>query len=55
MSLKQLDKALKEELAGLQKEGRTKPPERIITGYLPRPAYTAPAILYKAKISNFSG
>ncbi len=35
MSLKQLDKALKEELAGLQKEGRTKPPERIITGYLP--------------------
>lgn len=35
MSLKQLDKALKEELAGLQREGRTKPPERIITGYLP--------------------
>jgi glycine C-acetyltransferase len=35
MSLKQLDKALKEELAGLQREGRAKPPERIITGYLP--------------------
>jgi glycine C-acetyltransferase len=35
MSLKQLDNALKEELIGLQREGRTKPPERIITGYLP--------------------
>ena len=35
MSLKQLDEALKEELASLQREGRAKPPERIITGYLP--------------------
>ena len=35
MSLEQLDKALTEELINLQKEGRAKPPERIITGYLP--------------------
>lgn len=35
MSLEQLDKALAQELIDLQKEGRAKPPERIITGYLP--------------------
>jgi glycine C-acetyltransferase len=35
MSLEQLDKALKQELVDLQNEGRAKPPERIITGYLP--------------------
>lgn len=35
MSLKQLDKALERELINLQNEGRTKPPERIITSYLP--------------------
>jgi glycine C-acetyltransferase len=35
MSLEQLDKALKQELIGLQNEGRAKPAERIITGYLP--------------------
>ncbi len=34
MSLEQLDKALKQELIDLQNEGRAKPPERIITGYL---------------------
>ena len=35
MSLKRLDKALNQELVDLQNEGRAKPPERIITGYLP--------------------
>ncbi|MGB3211025.1 MAG: aminotransferase class I/II-fold pyridoxal phosphate-dependent enzyme [Desulforhopalus sp.] len=35
MSLEQLDKALGKELIGLQDEGRAKPPERIITGYVP--------------------
>lgn len=35
MSLDQLDKALAAELSRLQDEGRAKPPERIITGYLP--------------------
>ena len=35
MSLEQLDKALKQELVDLQNEGRAKPPERVITGYLP--------------------
>ena len=35
MALDQLDKALQQELGELQQEGRTKPPERIITGYVP--------------------
>lgn len=35
MSLEQLDKALTKELNDLQNEGRAKPPERVITGYLP--------------------
>ena len=35
MSLERLDKALTQELINLQNEGRAKPPERIITGYLP--------------------
>ncbi len=35
MSLEQLDKALAEELIDLKKAGRAKPPERVITGYLP--------------------
>lgn len=35
MSLEQLEKALKQELIDLQGEGRAKPPERVITGYLP--------------------
>jgi len=35
MSLDKLDKALHTELIGLQDEGRAKPPERIITSYIP--------------------
>ena len=35
MALEHLDKALQQELIDLQREGRAKPPERIITGYLP--------------------
>jgi glycine C-acetyltransferase len=35
MSLQKLNKTLHQELLNLQSEGRSKPPERIITGYLP--------------------
>jgi len=35
MSLEVLDKALELELGGLNAEGRAKPPERVIVGYLP--------------------
>lgn len=35
MSLQRLDETLQTELAALRDEGRTKPPERVITGYLP--------------------
>lgn len=35
MTLEKLDLALRQELVELQQEGRSKPPERIITGYLP--------------------
>lgn len=35
MSLQKLDITLHQELLNLQSEGRSKPPERIITGYLP--------------------
>jgi glycine C-acetyltransferase len=35
MSLQKLDNALRQELLNLESEGRSKPPERIITGYLP--------------------
>lgn len=35
MSLAKLDEKLQQELLNLQSEGRAKPPERIITGYIP--------------------
>ena len=35
MATTDLDQALRVELEGLAREGRTKPPERVITGYLP--------------------
>ncbi|TKB23313.1 pyridoxal phosphate-dependent aminotransferase family protein [Desulfopila sp. IMCC35006] len=35
MALAQLDKTLQQEILALQREGRAKPPERVITGYLP--------------------
>ncbi len=35
MSLTKLDRSLEQELFGLSDEGRAKPPERIITGYIP--------------------
>ncbi|MGB3224313.1 MAG: aminotransferase class I/II-fold pyridoxal phosphate-dependent enzyme [Desulforhopalus sp.] len=53
MSLKQLDKALKEELAGLQREGRTKPPERIITGYLPPTGLRGPRYSLQGEEKQF--
>jgi glycine C-acetyltransferase len=53
MSLEQLDKALKEELIGLQKEGRAKPPERIITGYLPPTEKRGPRYTLKGEDKQF--
>lgn len=53
MSLKQLDNALKEELAALQKEGRAKPPERIITGYLPPTGLRGPRYTLKGEEKQF--
>jgi glycine C-acetyltransferase len=53
MSLEQLDKALKEELAGLQEEGRAKPPERIITGYLPPTDGRGPRYTLKGEDKQF--
>jgi glycine C-acetyltransferase len=53
MSLEQLDKALKEELAGLQEEGRVKPPERIITGYLPPTDGRGPRYTLKGEDKQF--
>lgn len=53
MSLKQLDKALQEELVGLQREGRTKPPERIITGYLPPNGLRGPRYTLKGEDKQF--
>jgi len=53
MSLEQLDKALKEELAGLQEDGRAKPPERIITGYLPPTDGRGPRYTLKGEDKQF--
>nr|MDA3790589.1 pyridoxal phosphate-dependent aminotransferase family protein [Desulfobacula sp.] len=35
MTTAKLDKSLKKELTGLEKEGRTKSEERVINGYIP--------------------
>jgi glycine C-acetyltransferase len=53
MSLEQLDKTLKEELAGLQEEGRAKAPERIITGYLPPTDGRGPRYTLKGEDKQF--
>jgi glycine C-acetyltransferase len=53
MSLKRLDKALEEELTGLKNEGRGKPPERIITGYLPPTGKRGPRYTLKGEDKQF--
>ena len=53
MPLKRLDKALAEELTGLQNEGRAKPPERIITGYLPPTGKHGPRYTLKGENKQF--
>ena len=42
MSLAKLNEKLQQELLNLQSEGRAKPPERIITGYIPPTADLGP-------------
>ncbi len=53
MTLEQLDKALQEELISLRKEGRAKPAERIITGYLPPSAGRGPRYTLKGESKQF--
>lgn len=53
MSLKQLDKTLAQELIELQSEGRAKPPERIITGYLPPTKGRGPRYTLKGEKKQF--
>ncbi len=53
MSLQQLDKALEQELTALKNEGRAKPPERIITGYLPPTGGRGPRYTLKGENKQF--
>ncbi len=53
MSLAGIDTALLKELAVLQEEGRTKPPERIITGYLPPQGERGPRYTIEGQQGEF--
>jgi glycine C-acetyltransferase len=53
MSLAGIDTALIKELAGLQEEGRAKPPERVITGYLPPQGERGPRYTIKGQQGEF--
>ncbi len=53
MSLDALDRALKMELAALQAEGRAKPPERVIVGYLPPQGDKGPRYRLQASVQEF--
>ncbi len=53
MSLAALDQALHLELDGLKAEGRTKPPERVIIGYLPPQGDRGPRYLLKGSEKEF--
>ncbi len=53
MALEQLDKALQQELIDLAREGRIKPPERIITGYLPPAEGRGPRYTLQGKDKQF--
>lgn len=53
MTLTSLDRALALELEGLQVEGRTKPPERVITGYLPPTGERGPRYTLEGQTGAF--
>jgi glycine C-acetyltransferase len=53
MSLTRLDRALEQELFGLSEEGRAKPPERIITGYIPPAEGLGPRYFLKGDEKQF--
>jgi glycine C-acetyltransferase len=53
MSLTRLDRALEQELFGLSEEGRAKPPERIITGYIPPSKGLGPRYFLKGDEKQF--
>jgi glycine C-acetyltransferase len=53
MSLKRLDQTLNQELLNLESEGRSKPPERIITGYLPPTDEHGPRYTLKGENKQF--
>ncbi len=53
MALTELDRALAGELAALQEEGRAKPPERIITGYLPPSGARGPRYTIEGQSGEF--
>jgi glycine C-acetyltransferase len=53
MSLDNLDRALQEELKSLSDEGRTKQPERIITGYIPASGKQGPRYTLKGQKKEF--
>ncbi len=53
MSLTKLDKALNQELITLRSEERAKPPERIITGYIPPKATLGPRYILKGMEKQF--
>ncbi len=53
MSLESLDKALQQELDALQAEGRAKPPERVIVGYVPPRGDKGPCYRLKGSDQEF--
>jgi glycine C-acetyltransferase len=53
MALEKLDRALQVELAALAAEGRTKIPERIITGYIPASGDSGPRYTLRGESGSF--
>ncbi len=53
MALDQLDKALHQEILDFQREGRAKPPERIITGYFPPTGERGPRYTLQGEDKKF--
>jgi glycine C-acetyltransferase len=53
MSLDALDRALELELAALNTEGRAKPPERVIVGYIPPQGDKGPRYRLKGSVQEF--
>ncbi|MDP3478480.1 MAG: hypothetical protein Q8R88_01820, partial [Desulfoprunum sp.] len=53
MALDRLDESLSRELQRLQEEGRSKKPERIISGYLPANGSSGPRYLLEGQTRPF--